>query len=95
MEHFSIINGETGCFAVNGTGDDNKPIVFYLEYIFVNHLWQISDIDVSFPENTDDFKKAALCPKSVRVRWLVTIWSIRALLVARLLPKRYMQKDNN
>jgi len=66
-EHFTKINDNIGCLTVNGVNKSGGPIAFYLKYEFINNQWLISDIDVSFLENVELYRNAALCPDESRV----------------------------
>lgn len=66
IKHYSKHNNKNGCLTINGFNSSNKPVSFYLEYSLFNSTWLISDIDVSFKENTKEFIKKPLCPSDTR-----------------------------
>jgi len=68
LDHYERINNKIGCLTVNGVGDKNEPISFFLEYKNENKKWLISDIDVTFLEDKKNYNLKALCPKDVRVK---------------------------
>ena len=68
LHHYEKKNNNKGCLTINGVAAENKPISFFLEYKNKNGKWLISDIDVSFLEEKNNYNLKALCPKDVRVK---------------------------
>lgn len=66
--HYETEHNGKGCLTVNGVDSKNNPMAFYVEYKKSNNNWLISDIDVSFFGESNEYKNEALCPSQVRVQ---------------------------
>jgi hypothetical protein len=62
VDHHEKIDGQEGCLALNGYGEEKSPLIFSLKYVSSNGHWLIDKIHVAFVEDTADFVGSAKCP---------------------------------
>lgn len=67
LEHYEKIHGNKGCLTVNGIDSNKNMVAFYIEYKNHNNKWLISDINVSFIDESMNYSQKALCPNQTRV----------------------------
>jgi hypothetical protein len=59
--HFEKTSGERGCLTVNGFDENNTPLVFNIEYVYLDGSWFMNDVNVLFLGESGRFSGEAKC----------------------------------
>lgn len=60
--HYQSIENNIGCLTINGYGENNKPIVLSIKYLYEDKNWGVDFVEVYYADSKNEFQNKSVCP---------------------------------
>jgi len=60
--HYQKIEKNQGCLTINGYGENNKPIILSIAYLYESKIWVINFVEIYYADSEKEFINKGVCP---------------------------------